>query len=95
MVCGLKILNEVLKKLLRHSDDIIGHTQTPSPTAGDGKQRGDMLRTICCGFPIDPLKIPNMGAANEGDGFVTNDPVTGDPTVLRGGCPFCGSSKTR
>lgn len=88
--------------LSRKRDDIIGQTLYPSGTAGSGKVDidrftgvADMHRCKQCGFGCLESKVMSPGTANEGDGSVVNDAVTGDPVVGMGYCPFCGSANNK
>ena len=85
------------------SDDIVGARRFPTPTAGTGDLKidpftgiPDMYRCAQCGFGCN-LKngIIAPGTANQGDGFQTNDPSTGDPNGGRPGCPFCATGNSR
>lgn len=85
------------------SDDIIGQTLYPTPSAGIAKSdidpidgTEDTYRCVQCGMPCRVANgVQSSGTANDGDGFVVNDTTTGDPTVNRGGCPFCGTANSR
>lgn len=93
-----------LKKLLqRRNDDIIGASVFPTPTAGNGKVTVDKYTG-----QIDNWACQQCGAQNrvangaqspgtyaQGDGFITNDASTGDPTVKRPGCWNCGTANSR
>lgn len=75
----------------------------PTPTAGTGELRidpftgaPDMYRCAQCGFGCNLMNgIIAPGTANQGDGFQTNDAVTGDPVGGRPGCPFCATGNSR
>lgn len=87
----------------RKSDDIIGQTLYPSPSASGLKVEvdrytgeEDTYRCSQCGMLCRVASgVQSSGTENDGDGFVVNDPTTGDPTVNRGGCPFCGSANNK
>jgi len=87
----------------RHRDDIIGATVFPTPTAGSGKLKVDKYTGIAdewdckqCGFHMVVQNgYQSPGTYNQGDGFISNDPITGDPTVSRPGCSFCGTPNSR
>lgn len=86
-----------------HNDDIVGARQFPTGTAGKGTLRidpvtgrPDSYRCQQCGFGcVVANGIASPTTANQGDGFISNDATTGDPTISRGGCPFCGTANSR
>ena len=86
-----------------HNDDIVGARVFPTPTAGNGKllvdkYTGQVDEWSClqCGFHLVAANgIQSPGTYNQGDGFITNDPTTGDPTASRPGCPFCGTPSNK
>lgn len=85
------------------NDDIVGARLFPTPSAGNGQLRidpftgvPDSYRCQQCGFGcVVANGIFSPGTVNQGDGAVVNDAVTGDPTVQRGYCPFCGTGNSR
>lgn len=103
MESGFAIPLKGLRLSIRRNDDITGITLYPSPTAGNGRPDVDKItgqidgwRGKCCGMYIRPANgASSPGTANEGSGAVSNNSTTGDPTVSRGLCPFCGSANNR
>lgn len=97
-----QIRQKDLNVLRRLNDDIIGASQFPTGTQGTGRPKNDPITGktdawSCkqCGMGCLADRVTSPGTANQGDGNILNDASTGDPTLLRGGCPFCGTANSR